>query len=111
MIFSGKRVKTDGKPVASSNSVTSTGGAGGAHGAGRTLLTSSQPNALKSTQAVPSSSPPAPVGKAALGKLAGATPSSSGTANSDLLLRSRCPDGLISADPNRSRSPSSSYWW
>ncbi len=111
MIFSGKRVKTDGKPVANSNSVTSTGGAGRAHGVGRTLLTSSQPNALKTTQAAASSSPPAPVGKASLGKLSGASPSSSGTANSDLLLRSRCPDGLTLADHSRSRSPSSSSWW
>lgn len=110
MIFSGKRVKTDGKPVASSHSGTTTGGTGGAYSVGRTLLTSSQPKTLKSTQAAASSSPQTSVGKASLGKLTGATPSSSGTAPSDLLLRSRCQAGLTT-DNSRSRSPSSSSWW
>lgn len=111
MIFSGKRVTTDGKPVAGSNSVTPTGGAGGAHGVGRTLLTSSQTSALKSTAAAATSSPPAAVGKASLGNLSGASPSSNGTANSVPLLRSRCQTGLTTADHTRARSPSSSSWW
>ncbi len=112
MIFSGKRVKTEGKPVVGSELVKTAGVAGGASGVVRaSSATISQPSSLGSIQAVSGSSPQTSIGKASLGKLSAATPSSSGTADSDLLLRSRCQAGLPIADHTRSRSPSSSSWW
>ena len=112
MIFSGKRVKTEGKPVAGSELVKTTAVAGGASGVARaSSATISPPSSLGSIQAVSGSSTQASVGKASLGKASGATPSASGTANSDLLLRSRCQAGLPTAGHTRSRSPSSSSWW
>ena len=112
MIFSGKRVKTEGKPVAGSDLVKTTGVAGGASGVVRaSSVTNIQPISLGSIQAVSGSSPLASVGKASPGKVSGVTSSASGTTDSDLLLRSRCQAGLPTAGHTRSRSPSSSSWW
>ena len=105
MIFSGKRVKTEGKPAAGNDLAKPAGVAGGANGLVPALLVTGRPG-LGLPVAIASSTP-----AASLGKLAGATLPSSGTAHSAPLLRSRCSDGLTPADPTRARSPSSSYWW